>query len=184
MQFLFAGKAHPADRPGQELIRRIWQSTLDPELQGRVLFLENYDMRIGRYLVQGVDVWLNNPRRPLEASGTSGMKAAMNGVLNVSVLDGWWLEGYDPAHGWAIGPEERPGDDAEEDQVDAEAIYRVLTDEVVPCYYDRDAAGLPLEWIVRMKRAIADLAPRFGTARMVREYAERYYLAAASQTRP
>ncbi|NIL99919.1 MAG: alpha-glucan family phosphorylase [Acidobacteria bacterium] len=183
VQFLFAGKAHPADRPGQELIRRIWQSTLDPELLGRVLFLENYDMRIGRYLVQGVDVWLNNPRRPLEASGTSGMKAAMNGVLNVSVLDGWWLEGYDAAHGWAIGPEERPGDDAEEDHVDAAAIYRVLTDEVVPCYYDRDPDGLPREWIKRMKRAIGDLAPRFGTARMVREYAERYYLGTVTETR-
>ncbi|TDI46087.1 MAG: alpha-glucan family phosphorylase [Acidobacteria bacterium] len=178
VQFLFAGKAHPADRPGQDLIRRIWQSTLDPELLGRVLFLENYDMRIGRYLVQGVDVWLNNPRRPLEASGTSGMKAAMNGALNVSVLDGWWHEGYDPAHGWAIGPEQRPGDDAEEDRVDAEALYRVLADEVVPCYYDRAEDGLPHNWITRMKRAIADLSPRFGTSRMVRDYAERYYFAA------
>ncbi len=181
VQFLFAGKAHPADRPGQELIRRIWQSTLDPELHGRVLFLENYDMRIGRYLVHGVDVWLNNPRRPLEASGTSGMKAAMNGALNVSVLDGWWREGYDPAHGWALGPEQRPGDDAEEDRVDAEALYRLLADEVVPCYYDRAEDGLPHDWIARMKRAIADLSPRFGTSRMVRDYAERYYLAAAAK---
>jgi len=176
VQFLFAGKAHPADRPGQDLIRRIWHSTLDPELQGRVLYLENYDMRIGRYMVQGVDVWLNNPRRPLEASGTSGMKAAMNGALNVSVLDGWWCEGYDPAHGWAIGPEQGPGDDNEEDRVDAAALYRLLTDEVIPGYYERDDAGLPREWIARMKRAIADLSPRFGTSRMVREYAERYYL--------
>jgi starch phosphorylase len=181
VQFLFAGKAHPADRPGQDLIRRIWQSTLDPELQGRVLFLENYDMRIGRYLVQGVDVWLNNPRRPLEASGTSGMKAAMNGGLNVSVLDGWWSEGYDPAHGWAIGPEERPGDDAHEDHVDAAALYALLNDEVVPCYYDRGDDGLPHAWIARMKRAIGDLAPRFGTSRMVRDYAERFYLEASTR---
>ena len=181
VQFLFAGKAHPADRPGQDLIRRIWQSTLDPELQGRVLFLENYDMRIGRYLVQGVDVWLNNPRRPLEASGTSGMKAAMNGGLNVSVLDGWWLEGYDPAHGWAIGPEERPGDEAHEDHVDAAELYRLLNDEVVPCYYDRGEDGLPHVWIARMKRAIGDLSARFGTSRMVREYAQRYYLVAAAK---
>ncbi len=183
LQFLFAGKAHPADRPGQELIRRIWQSTLDPELRGRVLFLENYDMRIGRYMVQGVDVWLNNPRRPLEASGTSGMKAAMNGVLNLSVLDGWWREAYDPAHGWAIGPEERPDDEAEEDRVDAAAVYRVLAEEVVPCYYDRDEDGLPREWIRKMKHAIAELAPRFGTSRMVSEYAERYYLRTAARPR-
>ena len=176
VQILFAGKAHPADKPGQELIQRIWNSTLDPELHGRVWFLENYDMRLGRYMVQGVDVWLNNPRRPLEASGTSGMKAAMNGALNISILDGWWCEGYDPAHGWTIGPKERNGSKEDEDRTDAAALYRVLADDVVPCYYDRDADGLPRDWIARMKRAIADLTPRFGTSRMVRDYTEHYYL--------
>jgi starch phosphorylase len=176
VQFLFAGKAHPADRTGQDLIRKIWASTQDPALQGRLLFLENYDMRIGRYMVQGVDVWLNNPRRPLEASGTSGMKAAMNGGLNVSVLDGWWCEGYDPAHGWVIGPQERPGSDEDEDRDDAAALYRVLADEVVPCYYDRDAGGTPRAWVARMKRAIAQITPRFGTSRMVRDYTEQFYL--------
>jgi starch phosphorylase len=176
VQFLFAGKAHPADRTGQDLIRKIWQSAQDPALQGRVVFLENYDMRIGRYMVQGVDVWLNNPRRPLEASGTSGMKAAMNGALNVSVLDGWWCEGYDPAHGWVIGPEERPGDDHTEDSTDAAALYRVLADDVAPCYYDRDSDGIPRAWVARMKRAIAQITPRFGTSRMVRDYTEQFYL--------
>lgn len=180
VQFLFAGKAHPADRTGQDLIRNIWRSAQDPALQGRLLFLENYDMRIGRSMVQGVDVWLNNPRRPLEASGTSGMKAAMNGALNVSVLDGWWCEGYDPSHGWVIGPKDREGrDEGDEDRTDAAALYRVLTDEVVPCYYDREADGLPRKWIARMKSAIAMTAPRFGTSRMVRDYIEQFYLPAA-----
>ena len=176
VQFLFAGKAHPADRTGQDLIRKIWHSAQDPALQGRILFLENYDMRLGRYMVQGVDVWLNNPRRPLEASGTSGMKAAMNGGLNVSVLDGWWCEGYDPAHGWVIGPQERPGGDEDEDRTDAAALYHVLANEVVPCYYDRDEGGLPRAWVARMKRAIAQVTPRFGTSRMVRDYTEQFYL--------
>jgi starch phosphorylase len=176
VQFLFAGKAHPADRPGQELIRRIWNATRDPELDGKLVFLENYDMRIGRYMVQGVDVWLNNPRRPLEASGTSGMKAAMNGGLNVSIYDGWWCEGYDAAHGWTIGPHEKQGDDGHEDHLDAVDLYRVLSDEVVPCYYDRDADGIPRAWIQRMRLAIATLSPQFAAARMVRDYSEGYYV--------
>ena len=178
VQFLFAGKAHPADRPGQELIRRIWQATLDPQLQGRLLFIENYDMRVGRYLVQGVDVWLNNPRRPLEASGTSGMKSAMNGGLNCSVLDGWWCEGYDAAHGWAVGRDNSEHDE-QQDPIDAEDLYRVLEQEIVPCYYDRGEDGLPHGWIRRMKLAIGALSPRFSTSRMVREYTERLYVPAA-----
>jgi starch phosphorylase len=175
VQFLFAGKAHPADRPGQELIRTIWQASLSDGLRGRLLFLENYDMRIGRCMVQGVDVWLNNPRPPLEASGTSGMKAALNGGLNCSVLDGWWCEGYDAGHGWAIDGAEREGDGEEQDRRDVEALYQVLSQEIVPCYYRR-SNGLPLEWIERMKRAIGRLAPRFSASRMVREYTERFYL--------
>ncbi len=184
VQLLFAGKAHPADRPGQELIRRIWQTAQDPGLQGRLLFLENYDMRMARAMVQGVDVWLNTPRRPMEASGTSGMKAALNGGLNCSVLDGWWCEGYDPdpSHGWAIDAGGDAPDDEAADRGEAEALYRLLADEIVPCFYARDADGLPAQWIGRMKRAIGALGGRFSTARMVREYTERYYLPAAQRT--
>jgi len=176
VQFLFAGKAHPADRPGQELIQRIWQASNRPELKGRVLLLENYDMRIARFMVQGVDVWLNNPRRPLEASGTSGMKAALNGGLNCSVLDGWWCEGYDAAHGWAIGESEDAPDHEQQDRGDAEGLYRLLREQIVPCFYERDPEGLPREWIQRMKLAMGRLTPRFSASRMVREYTERYYL--------
>ena len=184
VQFLFAGKAHPADRPGQELIQRIFEAALTPELKPRLLFLENYDMRIGRGMVQGVDVWLNNPRRPMEASGTSGMKAAMNGVLNCSALDGWWCEGYDPSHGWTIG-EPRDWDDKEaQDQHDADALYRVVGEEIAPLYYRRDERGLPVEWIARMKRAIGTLSGRFSTARMVREYTEAYYVSGLEASRP
>jgi starch phosphorylase len=179
VQFLFAGKAHPADRPGQELIRRIWHASREGELHGRLLFLENYDMHLARYMVQGVDVWLNNPRRPLEASGTSGMKSAMNGGLNCSVLDGWWCEGFDAAHGWVIGDGEEGNDQEHQDHLDAESLYRVLTDEVVPCYYQRDEHGLPVAWIRRMKLAIGTLTPRFTAARMVRDYTETYYMSAA-----
>jgi len=171
VQFVFAGKAHPADRPGQELIRRIWEASKNPELKGRVLFLEDYGMRMARNMTQGVDVWLNNPRRPMEASGTSGMKAAFNGGLNCSVLDGWWCEGFDPAHGWAIGD----ADGDQDDHADADALLRVLSDEVVPCFYDRDEQGLPRQWIQRMKLAMGQLIPRFSSSRMVREYTERLY---------
>ncbi|HKQ61995.1 MAG TPA: alpha-glucan family phosphorylase [Candidatus Polarisedimenticolaceae bacterium] len=178
VQFLFAGKAHPADRPGQELIHRIWQASLRPELRGRLLFLEDYDMRLGRALVQGVDVWVNTPRRPQEASGTSGMKVAMNGGLNCSILDGWWCEGYDAAHGWTIGRADGPEDAASQDREDAESLYATLADAIAPCFYRRGDDGLPTEWIQRMKRAIALLLPRFSSARMVREYCERYYVPA------
>ena len=183
VQLIFAGKAHPADRPGQELIQRIWNASRTPDLAGRAIFLENYDMRIARHLVQGVDVWLNTPRRPHEASGTSGMKAALNGVLNCSIEDGWWCEGYDASHGWSIGSPIEGADEQAQDQADAEALYRVLLDEIVPAYYERSEQGLPAAWIRRMKLAIAQLMPRFGTARMVREYAERYYLTAGHTDR-
>jgi starch phosphorylase len=142
--------------------------------------LENYGMLVGRYMVQGVDLWLNNPRRPLEASGTSGMKAAMNGGLNCSVLDGWWCEGYDPSHGWVLGPEAREHDPEGEDSSDAQDLYRVLEQEIVPCFYARDRSGLPVEWIQRMKRALGLLSPKFSTMRMVREYAESYYVPAVN----
>jgi len=178
IQMLFAGKAHPADRPGQELIQHIFQLSRSEALKGRVFFIEDYDMRVGHMLVQGVDVWLNTPRRPMEASGTSGQKAAMNGALNVSILDGWWPEGFDGTNGWAIeaeGDDDGNGDEAGQDRGDAEALYRLLEEEVVPAYYGLDGDHLPAGWIQRMKRSIATVTPRFSSNRMVRDYAEEAY---------
>jgi len=179
VQLLFAGKAHPADTPGRELIRDIVLASQAAEFRGRIVFLENYDMRVARHLVQGVDVWVNTPRRPLEASGTSGMKAAVNGGLNLSILDGWWCEGFDPSHGWAIGGVDEGRDAAVQDREDAESLYRILSDEVAACFYRRGESGIPEEWVARMKQAIARLAPRFGSARMMREYVESLYLPAS-----
>ncbi|HYL41029.1 MAG TPA: alpha-glucan family phosphorylase, partial [Candidatus Binatus sp.] len=179
VQIVFAGKAHPADRPGQAVIQEIFGRSRSSELHGRVFILEDYDMRVARFLVQGVDVWLNNPRRPLEASGTSGMKAATNGVVNVSVLDGWWDEGWLGDNGWAIGGREQLPDEAAQDWADAMDLYRILEDEVVPEYYDRDREGLPKAWIERMRRSIASNLWRFSTTRMLQEYTERLYLPAA-----
>lgn len=179
VQVVFAGKAHPADRPGQELIRRIFEASLTPDFLGRIVFVENYDMRVARFLVQGVDVWLNTPRRPLEASGTSGMKAAANGALNCSVFDGWWCEGFDPSHGWVIGDAREYADAAAQDREDAASLYKILESEIVPAFYARDAEGLPAEWIARMKRAVARLMPRFSTTRMVRDYAVKAYIPAS-----
>jgi starch phosphorylase len=179
VQVVFAGKAHPADRPGQKVIQEIFGRTRAPEFRGRVFILEDYDMRIGRFLVQGVDVWLNNPRRPLEASGTSGMKAAKNGVVNLSVLDGWWDEGWDEANGWAIGGRDQLPDEAAQDWNDAMDLYHHLEDEVVPEYYDRDEAGIPVRWVERMRKSIASTLWQFSTTRMLHEYAERLYLPAA-----
>jgi glycogen phosphorylase len=182
VQVVFAGKAHPADRPGQAVIQEIFGRTRSPEFRGRVFILEDYDMRIARFLVQGVDVWLNNPRRPLEASGTSGMKAGNNGVANVSVLDGWWDEGWLNDNGWAIGGREPLQDESAQDWADAMDLYRILEDEVVPEYYDRDASGLATRWVERMRRSIATTLWQFSTTRMLQEYAERLYLPAAGIT--
>ena len=179
LQIVFAGKAHPADRPGQQVIQDIFQRSRSPQLRGRVFILEDYDMRIGRYLVQGVDAWLNNPRRPLEASGTSGMKAAQNGVPNISVLDGWWDEGYTGDNGWAIGGRETDPDEAAQDWSDAQDLYRLLEEELVPAWYDRDAAGTPPRWVEVMRRSMATTLWRFSTTRMLQEYTERLYLPAA-----
>jgi starch phosphorylase len=178
IQVLFAGKAHPADRPGQAIIQEIFQASLGSQFAQRIVFLEDYDMRVGRHLVQGVDLWLNNPRRPLEASGTSGMKAALNGVLNFSVLDGWWCEGFDASHGWALGEDREYDNPKEQDKKDADSLYRILSEEIVPAFYDRDDAGVPHAWIARMKEALALLSPTFNTSRMVREYVEKYYVPA------
>ncbi len=179
VQVVFAGKAHPADRPGQRVIREIFERTQAPRLAGRVFILEDYDMRIARYLVQGVDVWLNNPRRPLEASGTSGMKAAANGIVNVSVLDGWWDEGWTGTNGWAIGGREPSHDEEAQDAGDASDLYRILEEEVVPRWYERDDAGLPRAWIDLMKASIGSTIWRFSTTRMLEDYAEQLYLPAA-----
>jgi starch phosphorylase len=176
VQILLAGKAHPADRPGQDLIRHIYQLSQEADLLGRVIFLENYDMRVGRMLVQGVDVWLNNPRKPLEASGTSGMKASLNGVLNLSVLDGWWPEAFDGSNGWAIGADESAGEEWQQDQADALSLYQKLEDEVVPTFYDRDDEGVPRGWVRMMKQSIASVGPRFAANRMVRDYVEQAYI--------
>lgn len=178
VQLIIAGKAHPLDGPGKDVLRNVVQSSHMGPLRDRVVFLEDYDMHLARYLVQGADVWLNIPRRPLEASGTSGMKAAVNGGLNLSVLDGWWAEGYEPDCGWAIGGGEVYDDPEENDAVEAEALYSLLEREVVPAFYRRDATGRPTEWADMMVAAVSRLGGRFNTARMVREYAERAYLPA------
>jgi len=176
VQLIFAGKAHPADRPGQELIQRIFHLSLSEHLAGKVFFLENYDMRMGRMLVQGVDVWLNNPRPPLEASGTSGQKAALNGGLNFSILDGWWPEGFNEKNGWAIGNGERADSEDEQDRRDVTALYDKLEQEVVPLYYDRGEEGLPRGWLRMMKEAIVTLTWHFSADRMVRDYVEHAYM--------
>jgi starch phosphorylase len=176
VQVVFAGKAHPADRPGQRVIQEIFQRSRSPQLRGRVFILEDYNMRVARFLVQGVDVWLNNPRRPLEASGTSGMKAAQNGVPNVSVLDGWWDEGYEEDNGWAIGTRETDPDEAAQDWRDAQDLYRILEEQIVPTYYERDADGLPQAWLKVMRRAMASALWRFSSTRMLHEYTEHLYL--------
>jgi starch phosphorylase len=180
MQVIFAGKAHPADRPGQGVIQDIFGRSRSPKLRGRVFIIEDYDIRIARFLVQGVDVWLNNPRRPLEASGTSGMKAAANGVVNVSVLDGWWDEGWTGDNGWAIGGRETNPDEGAQDWADAQDLYRILEQELIPAYYERDEHGLPARWTQLMRNSIASTIWRFSTTRMLHEYVERLYLPAAA----
>ncbi|MFC2038058.1 alpha-glucan family phosphorylase [Chloroflexota bacterium] len=184
VQIIYAGKAHPRDNPGKDLIRQIIHHARRPEFRNRIVFIEDYDMVVGRYLVQGVDVWLNTPRRPHEASGTSGMKATANGALNLSILDGWWDEGYTPESGWAIGHGEEYGQDQfdYQDQVEANAIYDLLEKEIVPLFYERGRDGLPRGWIAKMKAAMRDHAGVFNTNRMVREYFERCYLPSAERS--
>jgi starch phosphorylase len=177
VQFIFAGKAHPADEPGKQMIQEVYRAVKDARFGGRLAFLEDYDMNIARYLVQGVDVWLNTPRRTREASGTSGMKAALNGVLNFSVLDGWWREGYNGSNGWAIGKDiELDADPGLQDEADAKSLYDILENEIVPLYYDqRSADNLPSDWIAWMKESIRTLGGQFSTRRMVKEYMTSYY---------
>jgi starch phosphorylase len=175
-QLVLAGKAHPQDQGGKALIKRVVEFAADPRANGRIVFLEDYEMTLARFLVQGVDVWLNTPRRPLEASGTSGMKAAMNGGLNCSILDGWWVEGYAPETGFAIGGEAVAGSDEEQDAIDREALFSVLENHVLPAYYERDTQGRPPRWLAMMRSSIAELGAAFNTNRMVAQYVDELYL--------
>jgi len=179
VQIIFAGKSHPANEEGKQLIQQVYSVARDPATGGRIAFIEDYDMRVARYLVQGVDVWLNTPRRPYEASGTSGQKAAVNGIPNLSVLDGWWAEGYNGANGWAIDPGESYEDWGTQDAADAEALYQLLENQVVPLFYQQDADSVPRGWVRVMKEAIRTSMPAFCARRMVKEYAEQLYMPAA-----
>jgi starch phosphorylase len=177
VQVIFAGKSHPADDQGKRHLQRVYQRAVDPVFGGRVAFVDDYDLHVAHFLVQGCDVWLNTPRRPLEASGTSGMKASMNGVPHLSVGDGWWAEGYTGDNGWLI--DGGPGDgDADTDARDAEALYVLLEEKVVPAFYDRDERGLPRRWIRVVKEAMRTVIPQFCARRMLKEYAERMYVPA------
>jgi starch phosphorylase len=182
VQFLFAGKAHPHDEPGKRVLQQIAELMRDSKFQTKLVFIEDYDINVGRYLVQGVDVWLNNPRRPLEASGTSGQKVVLNGGLNLSVLDGWWAEAYDGLNGFAIGGGRTHSNMDVHDSRDGEDLYRVLHDEVIPLFYQRDRDGLPRGWITRMKRTIRTLGWRFNADRMVMDYTQKCYIPAAGGT--
>jgi starch phosphorylase len=175
VQIVFAGKAHPADDPGKQLIQKIYRTVKRAETGGRLVFVEDYDMNLARYLVQGVDVWLNTPRRPLEASGTSGMKAGLNGALNFSVLDGWWRESFNGRNGWSIGEDKHTEVTDAQDNADARDLYNKLENEIIPMYYDRDINNVPVEWVGRMKESIKTVTPQFSTRRMVKEYVEKLY---------
>jgi starch phosphorylase len=182
VQFVFAGKAHPHDEPAKRVLQQIAQMMRNPDFADKFVFIEDYDINVGRLMVQGVDVWLNNPRRPLEASGTSGMKVVLNGGLNLSILDGWWAEAYDGLNGFAIGTGRTHSNMDVHDSRDGEALYRVLLDEVIPLYYDRDRDGLPQGWIKRMKRTIRTLGWRFNADRMVMDYTQKCYVPAGGGT--
>jgi starch phosphorylase len=183
VQLLLAGKAHPQDLPGQELIRQ-WKDFIKrPEVKGRVVFLNDYDMMLAQELVQGIDLWINTPRRPWEACGTSGMKVLVNGGLNLSELDGWWAEAYSPEVGWAIGDGQEHGEDPEWDAREADTLYTLLEAEVIPAFYERDASGMPNRWLERIRESMARLTPEFSATRAIREYTESHYLPAASRYR-
>jgi len=175
VQFIFAGKAHPRDDEGKRFIQKIVHLSKYSELNGHLVFIENYDIHVARQMVAGCDVWLNNPRRPLEASGTSGMKAGCHGCLNMSILDGWWREGYDGTNGFAIGDDSHPSSIEEQDRLDSHNLFKTLTEDVIPSFYNRDSSGLPRQWLLRVRRAMATLVPQYNTWRMVQEYATRFY---------
>ena len=181
IQIIFAGKAHPRDKEGKEIIRQIIHFANQYNVRRRIVFLEDYDMDVARVMVHGVDIWLNTPRRPMEASGTSGMKAAINGALNVSTLDGWWCEGYKPDGGWAIGAGENYDDPAYQDIVESQAVYNMFENEIVPLFYTRSADNLPRAWIRRVKNSVKWITPRFNTHRMIGEYVRRFYNPASAR---
>ena len=183
MQLIIAGKAHPADRPGQEMIEQWIHFVRQPAIRAHVVFLSDYDMLLTEHLVQGVDVWLNNPRRPWEASGTSGMKVLVNGGINLSELDGWWAEAYTPEAGWALGDGREHGEDPGWDAAEANRLYELLEQQVVPEFYTRDQAGIPSAWVARMRESMARLTAQFSANRTVREYTEQCYVPAASAIR-
>jgi len=183
VQLIISGKAHPRDEAGKSLVRAWSRFIRRPEVRGRAVFLADYDMVLAEQLVQGVDLWINTPRRPWEACGTSGMKVLVNGGLNLSELDGWWAEAYCPEAGWALGDGREHGDDPAWDAREADQLYRLLEEEVVPCFYDRDAGGIPRDWVARMRESMAELTPRFSTNRMLREYVEKIYLPATETYR-
>jgi starch phosphorylase len=175
VQIVFAGKSHPADDAGKHHLQRIYKRAMDNTFGGRVAFIDDYDLHVAHFLVQGCDVWLNTPRKPLEASGTSGMKAAVNGVPHLSIGDGWWAEGYDGANGWLIEGIASGGDVAAQDAADADALYRLLEEKVVPTFYDRDKAGVPRAWLRVVKESIRTVVPRFSARRMMKDYVELMY---------
>ncbi|MGB9591555.1 MAG: alpha-glucan family phosphorylase, partial [Candidatus Kryptoniota bacterium] len=177
VQIIFSGKAHPRDDAGKAFIQKVVRLARDPKFVGKVVFLEDYDMNVARYLVSGCDLWLNNPRRPLEASGTSGEKVILNGGLNCSVMDGWWREAYDGSNGFAIGEDkDAPSSAEEQDRLDAQNLYNVLENKVIPLFFDRDASGIPIKWVKMIKSSMKTIAPVFNTSRMVKEYIKKYYI--------
>jgi starch phosphorylase len=175
VQLVFAGKAHPADETGKHNIQKVYRRAIDSMFAGRIAFVDDYDLHVAHFLVQGCDVWLNNPRKPLEASGTSGMKASINGVPHLSIGDGWWAEGYSGANGWLIDGQAKDADVDGADAADAESLYQLLERDVVPAFYDRDAQGIPHRWCAMVRQAIMSVTPRFSARRMVKEYADAMY---------
>ncbi|MBR5102458.1 MAG: alpha-glucan family phosphorylase, partial [Muribaculaceae bacterium] len=183
VQFIYAGKAHPADGAGKDLIRRIVEISKMPQFLGKIIFLENYDMTVSKRLITGVDIWLNTPTRPLEASGTSGEKAEMNGLLNFSVLDGWWYEGYREGAGWALTAKRSYTDQSQQDKLDAATIYSMLENEIIPLYFAKNSKGYSPEWIQYIKNSIAHIAPNYTMSRMLRDYYDRFYNKEASRSK-
>ena len=183
VQIIFAGKAHPADKEGQDLIKYIHEVSMMPQFKGKIFLLENYNIAMSRYLVSGVDVWLNNPRRPMEASGTSGQKASVNGVINFSVLDGWWAEGYNQYNGWTIGTNAEFDSYEAQDNADSESLYRTLESKIVPMYYNKDKDGISSKWIETMKNSIISTGGKYSTARMLVDYTNNLYIPLCNLTK-
>jgi starch phosphorylase len=184
VQVLFAGKAHPADDVGKHHLQQIYRRALDPKFGGRIAFVDDYDLHVAHFLVQGCDVWMNTPRKPLEASGTSGMKAAINGTPHLSIGDGWWAEGFTGGNGWLIDAQADPNDHGAQDWADAQAMYALIEEQLVPAFYDRDGQGVPRQWVRIVKESIRTVMPHFCTRRMVKEYVRNMYLPALKQTVP